>query len=270
MRWSARSASSTAPCLCSAPSAASRARRSPSTARWPGASGRCPACMGGGCFRHSGLLLRLAAACGEPSSSRCCPLPRCRQVQRAQHCLYQQVRSPRGQPVPRHCPAPVRCRVCSYSFTVFCFRFQLCLLAFVRGLCGAHDVVRPDMASFLLHRQKLRQNAAAVQIPLGLQEDMQGVIDLVEEKAIYNTGAFGYVSPADGACLPDPTRSHPTPPANIFLVVLSLSLFWGQRSTRVQRRTREPQGEGGRDAPRAHWRPRRGTAPTCCVPFAPL
>lgn len=45
----------------------------------------------------------------------------------------------------------------------------------------------------LSFRQKLRQNAAAVQIPLGLQEDMEGVVDIVEEKAIYNTGPFGYV-----------------------------------------------------------------------------
>lgn len=40
-------------------------------------------------------------------------------------------------------------------------------------------------------RQKLKLNAAAVQIPIGLEGDLQGVIDLVENKAYYHDGPKG-------------------------------------------------------------------------------
>ena len=40
-------------------------------------------------------------------------------------------------------------------------------------------------------RQKLKLNAAAVQIPIGLEGNLQGVIDLVENKAYYHDGPKG-------------------------------------------------------------------------------
>ncbi|NXX24525.1 EFGM factor, partial [Nicator chloris] len=40
-------------------------------------------------------------------------------------------------------------------------------------------------------RSKLNHNAAFVQIPMGLEGNFKGVIDLIEEKAIYFDGAFG-------------------------------------------------------------------------------
>ncbi|XP_020647439.3 elongation factor G, mitochondrial [Pogona vitticeps] len=40
-------------------------------------------------------------------------------------------------------------------------------------------------------RSKLNQNAAFVQIPMGLEGNFRGVIDLIEEKAIYFEGNFG-------------------------------------------------------------------------------
>jgi elongation factor G len=40
-------------------------------------------------------------------------------------------------------------------------------------------------------RQKLRMPAAAVQIPIGTENNFEGVIDLVRWKAIYNEGVKG-------------------------------------------------------------------------------
>lgn len=40
-------------------------------------------------------------------------------------------------------------------------------------------------------RTKLRMNAAAVQVPIGSESDLDGVVDLVRMKAIYNRGVKG-------------------------------------------------------------------------------
>ncbi len=40
-------------------------------------------------------------------------------------------------------------------------------------------------------RQKLKLNAAAVQIPIGIEGELKGVIDLVENKAYYHDGPKG-------------------------------------------------------------------------------
>ena len=41
-------------------------------------------------------------------------------------------------------------------------------------------------------RQKLKLNAAAVQIPIGLESDMKGVVDLIRKQAYYFNGPQGY------------------------------------------------------------------------------
>lgn len=40
-------------------------------------------------------------------------------------------------------------------------------------------------------RTKLRMNAAAVQVPIGAESDLKGVVDIVRMKAIYNEGVKG-------------------------------------------------------------------------------
>lgn len=42
-------------------------------------------------------------------------------------------------------------------------------------------------------RTKLRIPAAAVQVPIGVEEELSGVVDLVHWKAIYNQGVKGFV-----------------------------------------------------------------------------
>lgn len=42
-------------------------------------------------------------------------------------------------------------------------------------------------------RNKLKMNAAAVQVPIGAEGDFAGVVDLVRMKAIYNEGTKGCV-----------------------------------------------------------------------------
>lgn len=40
-------------------------------------------------------------------------------------------------------------------------------------------------------RQKLRIPAAAVQVPIGAEDELKGVVDLVRWKAVYNSGPKG-------------------------------------------------------------------------------
>lgn len=40
-------------------------------------------------------------------------------------------------------------------------------------------------------RTKLRMSAAAVQVPIGVEDQLEGVVDLVRWKAIYNKGTKG-------------------------------------------------------------------------------
>lgn len=52
-------------------------------------------------------------------------------------------------------------------------------------------------------RSKLRMNAAAVQVPIGSESDLDGVVDLVRMKAIYNRGVKGYVGHFPGIAIAD-------------------------------------------------------------------
>jgi elongation factor G len=42
-------------------------------------------------------------------------------------------------------------------------------------------------------RTKLRIPAAALQVPIGVEDELKGVVDLVRWKAIYNEGLKGFV-----------------------------------------------------------------------------
>ncbi len=41
------------------------------------------------------------------------------------------------------------------------------------------------------HRAKLHHNAAAVHVPIGLENDHTGVVDVITKKAFYFEGQFG-------------------------------------------------------------------------------
>jgi elongation factor G len=44
---------------------------------------------------------------------------------------------------------------------------------------------------FTMSRSKLGHNAAFVQIPMGLESNFKGIIDLIERKAMYFHGTHG-------------------------------------------------------------------------------
>lgn len=67
-------------------------------------------------------------------------------------------------------------------------RYNVPCLAFINKLdrTGAnHKRVISQM------RSKLNHNAAFVQLPIGLENDCKGIIDLIEQKAVYFEGSFG-------------------------------------------------------------------------------
>nr|MBE5726067.1 iconoclast [Cucujiformia] len=67
-------------------------------------------------------------------------------------------------------------------------RYNVPCLAFINKLdrLGANHLrVLSQM------RSKLNHNAALVQLPIGLESDCRGIIDIVQQKAIYFEGAFG-------------------------------------------------------------------------------
>ncbi|XP_007432980.1 elongation factor G, mitochondrial [Python bivittatus] len=57
-------------------------------------------------------------------------------------------------------------------------------------------------------RTKLKQNAAFIQIPMGLEGEFRGVVDLIEEKAIYFEGDFGQIVKYDD--IPSEFRAEAT------------------------------------------------------------
>lgn len=55
---------------------------------------------------------------------------------------------------------------------------------------GVSEILKSECV-FVCFRTKLNHNAAFVSIPIGLESNMRGIIDLVEERSLYFEGAFG-------------------------------------------------------------------------------
>lgn len=71
---------------------------------------------------------------------------------------------------------------------MYSHRYNVPCLAFINKLdrMGANHLrVISQM------RSKLNHNAAFVQLPIGLESECKGIIDLVEQRAIYFEGAYG-------------------------------------------------------------------------------
>lgn len=68
-------------------------------------------------------------------------------------------------------------------------RYDIPRIAFINKLdrLGANPWMVIDRM-----RNKLRHNAAAVQIPIGLEGAHEGVVDLIERQALFFRGPFGY------------------------------------------------------------------------------
>ncbi|KAL1777514.1 elongation factor G, mitochondrial [Sigmodon hispidus] len=69
-------------------------------------------------------------------------------------------------------------------------RYNVPFLTFINKLDRTGS--NPDRALQQM-RSKLNHNAAFVQIPIGLEGDFKGIIDLIEERAIYFDGDFGQI-----------------------------------------------------------------------------
>jgi len=57
-----------------------------------------------------------------------------------------------------------------------------------------YKIIRPGANPWRIVEQirtKLRMPAAAVQVPIGVEDELEGVVDLVRWKAIYNQGEKG-------------------------------------------------------------------------------
>ncbi len=68
-------------------------------------------------------------------------------------------------------------------------RYDIPRIAFINKLdrMGANPAVVIEKM-----RSKLKQNAAAVQIPIGAEDNFVGLVDIVRERAYYFEGAHGY------------------------------------------------------------------------------
>lgn len=67
-------------------------------------------------------------------------------------------------------------------------RYNVPCLAFINKL----DRMGANPYKVLSQLQnKLRHNAALLQLPIGLESDLKGIIDLINQKAIYFEGDFG-------------------------------------------------------------------------------
>ena len=67
----------------------------------------------------------------------------------------------------------------------------------MRGLLDARIHTHPPTHThahthiILICRAKLHQNAALVQVPIGLESGHEGVVDIIRNRAVYFTGEYG-------------------------------------------------------------------------------
>lgn len=61
----------------------------------------------------------------------------------------------------------------------------------VKGNLHTVPALPTELTLLLSLRTKLNHNAAFVNIPIGLEGNLRGLVDLIEERSIYFEGPFG-------------------------------------------------------------------------------
>ena len=75
-----------------------------------------------------------------------------------------------------------------FLFYYLLFRYNVPRIAFINKLDRTGSNPKRVLGQL---RNKLKHNAAFLQLPIGLESNLKGLVDVVNERAIYYNGSFG-------------------------------------------------------------------------------